>query len=343
MFDENMSTWQTWQWRWAYIENLFWNYPSAAFFLGWAGVAVAIRLARTQHDTPAPTHARATPSSTPDAPAQTPVPWDGAFWIFFAASFAALAIWSMHYYIWDMYAFGLPVWILFATLVTLGTHAFLTSRRIHLAFKTLALATIVIGPLHYQYSHWTPPVAGKTLESQFFYVTNLWDPRDYFGNPNKRNFRRAEEIADALFAKLPRGAYLIDDDGKGYYPVCLYYQEVKRRRPDLRCMQLFGPFITPEKAARTADEVVQLLNGGHAVFISSPYWPERLVLNALYYKGANELGLGETDLPRPEHLDAAELEKAFPKYQLNRIQLIDDQPFFIYEITLRQRPRRETN
>jgi len=76
-----------------------------------------------------------------------------------------------------------------------------------------------------------------------------------------------------------------------------------------------------------------LLEKGEAVFISSPYWPERPVLNELYALLAPPQ---RRSAAWANGLDVRELERTFPVYALQRVPLIRGQPFYIYRLARRE-------
>jgi transmembrane protein TMEM260 (protein O-mannosyltransferase) len=308
MFPKFLSPEQKWHWRENYLFLLFMNYPSVAFAAGWVGL---VAFARNQKY-------RLT-------------------FIFFAVGIVAQAIWSSNYMIWDMYGFGMPVWVLFGFAGVLGFDALFRSRA-----KVIALCllpTLLVGPILYARIPVWAQTAGfwKEYFSFFDYVSNLWDPATYLANPNKRHYDDVARIADAVFTKVPTGAHVYDDDGKGDYPIHLYYQNVLNRRPDIHFHSIFGPTLDDRSAAATAQEMAANLDRGESVYISSPYWPERPVLDQLYALLAKEASPdARPGLPqRGDGLPVERLEQTFPKYEMRRIPLIEGKPFFIYQFVKR--------
>lgn len=304
MFPKVISSESWWNWKENYIFLLLMNYPSVAFPLGFLGLATFWR--RKEFRT---------------------------FFVFSLFGLVAQVVWSCNYLIWDMYAFGLPVWVLFGFLVILGADIIwkkgLRWRRVLIVLTP----TLLIGPYLYQVIPEWSTQAGfwQRYFEPFSYVSNLWDPARYFANPNKRHYDTVKKISDTLFDQLPGGSHLFDDDGKGDYPFRLYYQEVLNRRPDLHLHAIFGPTLNDAGSRRYATEIKQLLDNHEQVFVSSPFWPERPVLNDLY------LLLKGDDSQRGKvgRMTIAELEDTFPKYTLRHIPLQSDGKIFIYQLVLR--------
>jgi hypothetical protein len=163
-------------------------------------------------------------------------------------------------------------------------------------------------------------------------VSNVWNPAEYFANPDKRDYDRVYRIADELFRKLPPGAYLYDDDAKGHYPLALYYQKVLGKRKDLNIRPVFNPLFTEEQARRYALEIKDLLARRHRVFLSSPYWPERDILNHLFVMLSPKQ---QANLRYSASLPIEHFEAAFPVYMLKKLTLLSDPKTFYYELTLR--------
>jgi len=256
--------------------------------------------------------------------------------IFFMGGFLAQAIWSSNYMIWDMFAFGLPVWVMFGLMIILGFDYLLCISRPVKIVTLCLLPTLLIGPLLYvnipdwekQNGFW------KEYFTKFKQVRNIWDPSLFFANPIKTSYREAELVATKLFTTLPYGAHLFDSDSKTQYLADLYYQDVMKKRTDINFHVLLGEYYDHIKAAKTAREIIDLIDKGQDVFITSPYFPERLALLQLYWM--------LSPIPKPaweriESLALEEFERTFPVYILQRIPLIENKPYFIYKIQRRQK------
>jgi len=304
MFPAHVTAATRWGWRLNYLFTLLMNYPSVAFVLGGLG---AVGLWRKRHDFP-------------------------RTFVFVGVGGSIQAAWSANYMIWDMFAFGLPVWVLFGLLSIVGFDAlWRRGRATRLALLGL-LPSLLVGPLLYaRIPHWAAtPGFWQRYFAEMHHVANIWDPARYLANPNKRHYDAVSRFAQAVFRELPPGAHHYDSGSKGHYPLALYYQRVLRVRRDIRHHLIFGPALTPQSIAAMARDIDASLERGEAVYVSSPYWPERLVLNRLY---------AQHGPPRsnPQSLSVAQLERTFPRYELRRIPLIEGEPFFIYRLVPRAR------
>lgn len=297
-----------WIWRLNYLFLLVVNFPSAALACGLVGL---VSFGRRQR-------------------------WRGLF-AFFVASLGAQVLWSANYVIWDMYAFALPAFVLFGVAVGIGADA--VSRRLRSRSMTLrrsvvavAAASLLVGPWLYAR---VPQWAGsdgfwQRYFARFRFVSNLWDPVEYFANPDKRGYVRAHQVSRAVLSLLPRGAHLLDDDGKGHYPIGLYYQQTLGQRPDVRFHALFGPEVDDEVATEHALALKTALDRSEPVYVSSPYWPERRVLDRLFTMLAPDRR--RRSLEHVRELDVDALEAEFPRVALRRVSVLPDDPAFIYEL-----------
>lgn len=259
---------------------------------------------------------------------------------FFVAAFVVQVLWSANYIIWDMYAFALPAWVLFGVATGLGADAastWLRARiRAYRAAVAVAFASLLVAPwLYASVPAWAESDGfWRRYFDQMRFVSNLWDPAEYFANPDKRGYTRPAEIADAVLDVLPPGAHLLDDDGKGHYPIGLYYQQVLGRRSDLRFHALFGPELDEQVEAEHARALKNAIDRGEPVYVSSPYWPERRILNRLFTMLTPERKRWSDEEVAALSVEA--LEAAFPRVELHRVGLLPGDPAFIYE--LRPRP-----
>ncbi len=305
MFPSALSAHQKWNWRVNYFFLLLMNYPSVAFLAGFLGLyqfskRKDLRIA----------------------------------FLFFITGLTIQFIWSSNYLIWDMYAFALPVWVLFGMAMPLGFD-FLLQKGTRIKKATyLLLLTFLIGPYIYsQVPKWDKENGfWRNYFSYFDYVSNLWDASLFFGNPNKMNYRATTEMADIFFRTMPIGAHIYDDDGKGQYPFGLYYQNVLKQRLDIHIHPLWGPDLTPENIRRLVTELLDFLQRGERVFVSSPFWPERAILNETYKRLSLPQQISTDTIGK---MTPEELEKTFPKYSLVRIPMSQDGRYYIYELRKR--------
>lgn len=309
MFPTFLSSAEKWRWRLNYLFLLLMNYPSVAFLGGWMGLVAFARNRAFR-----------------------------ATFVFFLVGLAAQAVWSSNYMIWDMYAFGLPVWVLFGFAAISGFDYFWKSSRVTRAALLVLLPTLLAGPFLYaKIPSWAGgPGFWRKYFRHFEYVSNIWDPARYFADPNKSRYDDVERFARRIFEILPQGAVLYDDDGKGFYPLALYYRDVLKVRTDIRHRLIFGPAPDSDSIPRkAAQELLTDLDRGGDVYVSSPYWPERPMLDHLYSRLSGRGGGKPVSPAWVARLTVAELERTFPVYELRRVPLFPDRPYFIYHLVLR--------
>jgi hypothetical protein len=289
-------------WRGNYVFLLAMNYPSVALPLGGLGLWAWWRDVR--HRT--------------------------AF-VFFAVALVVQALWSGNYLIWDMYAFGLPVWVMFGLLVMVGLDwVWRRGGRLRQGVLVL-LPTLLLPPLLYaQVVVWA---RGDGFWSWYFSNDSaaFYDAAEYFADPNKRTYTRTEKVVAAYARTLPEGAHLWDSDPKGYYPFRMYYQRVMGHRMDVQSHLIFNGFLDGPKAREHAQQMKEALERGERVFVSSLTHPERAVLVELF------LLLDPMGTPPPEvrKLPRRELVKRFPGYELRPVPLEGLPDISIYELVPR--------
>lgn len=302
MFPEELGWQREINWRVNYIFLLLMNYPSIFFPLGFFGLYAFKKIKEFR-----------------------------ATFIFVMLCLIAQIGWSANYLIWDMYAFGMPVWVIFGFLSIIGLAQTFKSKFAKVI--KFALPSLLFGPVLYS----TVPVLAKSpgfwssyFES-FVTVSNYWDAPEYFANPNKRNYDVVKKLSEELFAKLPIGAHLFDSDGKGHYPFSLYYQKVLGKRPDLNIHLLFSPEFDDPKALQVTHKVRRLLEANAEVYVASLYWPERLFLNHLYAALSNNKTVSAEFAGG---LSVENFQKTFPVYELQKISLNEGKAF-IYKFVKR--------
>jgi hypothetical protein len=302
MFTEDMPAATRWRWRANYGFLLLLNYPSLAFAAGWVGL---LTWARRRRD-------------------RVPL-------VFFVVGAAAQVLWSSNYFIWDMYAFGLPVWVLFAVPVGLGFDRGLRAGRRPRVALGLLVPTLLIGPwLHTAVPRWAEePGFWRTYFSSMA-ARNLYDPAEYFGNPNKRTYTRTEDVLAAYDRTLPPGSHIWDSDSKGYYPYRMYHQRVLGYRRDVSSHLVFGGFMDTQKASALASELHGHLQSDAPVFVSSLTQPERALLNQLY------VALDPSaPLARVRALPPRQLAEQFPGWRLEKVPLDGLDDAWIYQFVAR--------
>lgn len=306
MFPTDAPVEKAWRWRLNYVGLLVGNFPSVAFPVGLLGLWTLWRDPRHRIHR--------------------------SFAVFFTVGIVTQALWSANYIIWDMFAFGLPVWTMFGLAVMLGFDGvFRGAERVRNVVLALS-PTLLLGPVLYA------AVESRTREDGFWhdyfpdFGPNLYSAGAFIANPNKRSFTETETVIAGMAEVLPVGAHLWDSDGKCDYPFRLYYQQVLGARQDVKSHLIFGPFLTPELAAEHAAAMRAHLEQGDPVFVSSLARPERIVLAQLFRAlgGDQAPPLGAlVKLPQDE------FARRFPRYEFARVDLPNTNGAHIFEI----RPR----
>ncbi len=296
-------------WRMNYLFLLLMNFPSVMFPLGFYG---CFRLARERALR--------------------------VLFIFVTLALLAQIFWSANYIIWDMFAFAMPVWLMFGFLAGYGLAQIWDSPNLFPRMMKLLLPTVLIAPaLYAQVPKWAKePGFWQSYMRNFVDVSNYWDTAEYFGNPNKSGYNLTKRLADALFEELPIGAHLIDSDGKGHYPFGLYYQDVLGLRRDIKIIPIFTPTFDERRAATLAAEIERLLKAGQAVYLSSLSYPERAVANQLFARSSKP----PKNSPHfAGGLDLDVLLREFPAFEFKKIVLLPDTGAHIYKIQPRSKDK----
>jgi hypothetical protein len=257
-----------------------------------------------------------------------------SFW-FYAVGLLAQVAWSANYFIWDMYAFSLPVYVLFGLPVMLAADRLMRSGRV---VRRLALAlsiTVLLPVVLY------PQVPGWYRQGGFFrwffdsypetrWVEHTWEPVEYFSNPNKRGYDKVERYVEELFTVLPYQAHLLNSDARIDYPLRYYYRDILRIRTDITHHDLFSPFLNEEKGRKVALRLRELLDHGSAFYTVSVAFPEKVVLDQLYmlYNPRATSNRLET-MPLDEYLSS------FPAARFERIILFEEEQIWIYRVVPR--------
>ncbi len=303
MFTSNMTPAQTRFWRLNYLFLLFANFPSIALPLGFAGA-----WAGWKRDTQK---------------------W---IFVFVALALAAQIIWSANYFIWDMYAFALPVYVLFAVPVIVGIDwAIGRSRLTRIA--VICLAPTLLLPLVLY------PSAERWYENDGFitrYFNNYeklrwteptWHAAGYIANPNKRNYTMTKQVAEKLFEVLPPESAVLTSESRLDYPMRLYYQRTLGIRPDIRYIPFFGMGLTEATIATTAARLSRAIEGTAPTYVSSLGPPDRLILNELWLRYDPE-----ADPDYVAGLSEEEFVALFPRITFERVDLLPEEEVWIYRV-----------
>jgi len=255
--------------------------------------------------------------------------------VFFLVGFIAQVVWSANYLIWDMYAFSMPVYLLFALPLILGLDAVIRrSRKARLA--VLLLTPTLLFPAFF-YTRLPAMAEGSAVLQRYFsyyrevrQVQDTWDAVRYVVNPSKRNYREVEEVCNRIFAILPEHAHYWTDDSRCDYPLRLYYRDIYGIRQDIRYHSVFGPFMNEEAAKEQAEKMLSLLQAGRDVYLASLGYPHRPVLDQLYCLLDSTAPLG-----RVQDMSESDLAAAFPTYRIESIRLFPGREIHRYHLVER--------
>ena len=234
---------------------------------------------------------------------------------FFAGTFIAQLVWSSNYLVWDMYAFSLPVYTLFAILVIIGIDwACRQSRPLRLLVYLVSPSLFISPILYSKAAGWVAAneTAIELLETlpQYGQARAFWDPLSYFFDPNKRQYDRVQRYSDEVLSRLDPAACYWGDEAKLLYPLKYYYQDVLGRRKDVDFELIFGILDREPEFATHAIHMLHQLKRGCSVYVESLGYPERDVLNHVYALLDRRVTAARAaDLPEAEFLDT------FPRYR----------------------------
>jgi hypothetical protein len=251
--------------------------------------------------------------------------------LFFLVGIAAQIIWSANYFIWDMYAFALPVYVMLAVPLTVGIDGFLEKHTAP-SYHWLIFFTFLIPAILYpSFSRW--PNRENSVDRYIALYPEarrtggLWDPAQYIFNPIKCRYDAVARYCECLLERLPEGANFWDDESKAAYPLTYYYQAVKGRRRDVRVSRVFGLVMEESEARNYAQSMLGQLRRGERVFVSALVEPEKEILVQLYHLLTPEIS--------PEQirsLDLQEFRRSFPEFEIIDVRFCAEQSFRIYRL-----------
>lgn len=306
MFSSGMETGQKLFWRMNYLFLIVLNFPSAAIVFIGTGFP---RLWKEKDYRPVV--------------------------LFFLLGLVAQIIWSANYFIWDMYAFALPVYVMLGLPLILGIHRFLQKRK-KAWFAPVILATFLVPVFLYpSFSRW--PNRENTVDRYMSMYPEaertggLWDPAEYIFNPVKRTYDRAAVFSLGVLETLPSGAAYWDDESKGAYPIEYYYQDILGLRRDVDMNRIFGLIMSDEDAENHARRMLEQLRKGQPVYLAGIVQPEREILNRLY-----TLLDPAIPLDTVRAMDREQFIKSFPDYRIVEVPVARDGSMAIYGLKKRR-------
>jgi hypothetical protein len=307
MFPRDVSINEKRFWRMNYIIVILYNYPSAAILLSLFGFY--------------------------------------SFWkrkllrltfLFFMIGLIAQIGWSSNFFIWDMYAFSLPVYVLLSLPLVFALHHLymrLGSGRLHFR-KLIPLLLPLLMTAPFVYTAVSDDGGKEGIVKRYFkkypeweQAENTWDVVEYLTNPNKRSYDKVARYSERIFQILPEDAHFWNSVGRADYPLRLYYRDIHNIRADIRHHSLFNPFMSHEAAEPEARKMKSCIERGLPVYIASLSYPERLVLDHLFIL----LEPGK-DLNWVSGLSTAGLIDSFPEVGFEKIVLLKDEPVWIYRV-----------
>ena len=252
--------------------------------------------------------------------------------LFFIIGLVAQIVWSSNFFIWDMYAFSLPVYVLLSLPMVFALHHLCTRFRSGRILLLVLLPLFMTSPLVYTI---ISDDGGKEgIVKRYFQkypeweqAENTWDVVEYLINPNKRSYDKVVQYSEQIFQILPENAHFWNSVGRADYPLRLYYRDIYKIRTDIRHHSLFNPFMSHEAAEPEAKRMKTYIESGSPVYIASLSFPERLVLDQLYL-----LKDPGKDLRWVSSLSTEELLGSFPEIGFEKIVLIEDERIWIYRI-----------
>ena len=307
MFPSNVSPGEKRFWRVNYLILIIYNYPSSAILLALFGFYCFWK--------------RKTLRLT---------------FLFFILGLISQIIWSGNYFIWDMYAFALPVYVLLSVPVVFAMHFLLKRGRVGRIILLLMLPTFFAPPFIYKAVSDDGRKEGVVKNyfknyPEWEQAEDTWDVVEYLTNPNKRNYAKVPEYADRILEILPHEAHLWNSVGRADYPLRLYYRDIYGRRTDIKHHSLFNPFMSHEEAEREAKKMKANIDLGLPVYTASLNFPERLVLAHLYVL----MDPGK-DLQWVSGLPLDRFIGTFPGIEFEEIVLIEQERRSIYRVVLRE-------
>lgn len=206
---------------------------------------------------------------------------------FFAGALGAQLVWSSNYFVWDMFAFSLPAYVLASVAITMGIDW--VARR-SAGWRSLVLVlspTVLLIPWMYSLAPSLVADSDRAIGyferiPQYSQAAAFWEPFDYFLNPNKWGYRRVELYARAIERVVDDDACFWGNEATMFYPLQFYYQDVLGVRRDISYHLIFGMLEDQADYRAHASVVARQLDRGCTVYFSSLGFPERDVLNQVY-------------------------------------------------------------
>ena len=185
------------------------------------------------------------------------------FDLFLIAALIPQIAWSANYFVWDNYAFALPVYVLAAPVIARGL-LLVDDRKTVLVLCSVSL----ISPVFLYRNIQRIPLIGRIVKQypDVDKIEDIFDPVKYFLDPDKSRFDAVDQFVKMLFDRLPENATFYDDVHD--YPIYYYYQRIRHMRPDIRCPVDWTLFGGEHDELRLAASIEQLIDCGECVYVS---------------------------------------------------------------------------
>jgi hypothetical protein len=186
-----------------------------------------------------------------------------SFDLFLIAALIPQFIWSANYYVWDMYAFSLPVYVLLSIVICKGLSLIPPGRKVLIITSISLLLPIFL----YKNIHRITFVRRFVERYPMIeMVQDIFDPVKYFLDPEKHAFNRVDKFIKTLFRRLPENAWYF---GNTYdYPIRYYYQPIRNLRLDIRSPIIFTFWTTEEEKIKVSKQINALVARKEPVFVS---------------------------------------------------------------------------
>jgi hypothetical protein len=251
---------------------------------------------------------------------------------FFSLAFGAQLVWSANYFVWDMYAFALPAYVMTGILIILGVDwVYRRSVALRTLVYSLTPTVLLIPVLYGEAPGWIAQSdradAFLARIPQYEQATAFWDPLDYFFNPNKRSYDHVQRYSTTILTQLDRGACYWGNEATMFYPLKYYYQDVLGERSDVSYHLVFGIVENEVHFEYHAAQLVRHLRRGCPVYISSLGYPERNVLDQVYIQLS-----GRGSLTEIESLSQSMFMETFPDYRFHPLVVDESEGVRIYKL-----------
>jgi hypothetical protein len=172
-------------------------------------------------------------------------------------------VWSANYFVWDMYAFALPVYVLSAPVIARGLLLVADRKKI----LVLCSISLVLPVFLYKNTQHIPLISRIVKQyPDVDKVEDIFDPVKYFMDPDKSRFDAVDRFVVPLFDILPENATFYDDVHN--YPIYYYYQRIRHLRTDISCPINWTLFWGKQDERRVAANIETLIGRGESVYVS---------------------------------------------------------------------------